>query len=223
MHDTVGDLVDRTGHADRKTGADLDADFTAEHVDGDVGIDEAELVRDGGRGAGTAARGERVTGAALPDFNLNVGAVDDLEKLDVGLAREVGVGFEMRPVAVRQLGRDGIERDHAVRIADGGRAIGERAVEHGDLLVDDLALQADVRNLGADKTHVAHVNGDEVAVVLDDGLHMAAGRFDGEGSFLGELLVPQVTGKNAQAVAGFFGLGAVGIEDAQAEIALGGR
>jgi hypothetical protein len=68
--------------------------------------------------------------------------VPDLQELDVGLAREIGVRFEVRAVLMSQLRGNFRQRDHAVRIADGGRAEGEIAVEDADLFIEDLARGA---------------------------------------------------------------------------------
>ena len=105
-----GDAGGAAGHADGVVGGDLDADAAAGHVDGEVGLDEAEAVGDGGGGAGAAAGGEGVAGAAFPDLDADVGAIEDLEELHVGAAGEDRVCFEVRAVAVGELGGDGVER-----------------------------------------------------------------------------------------------------------------
>jgi hypothetical protein len=121
---------------------------------------------------------------------------------------------------VREFGRDFRQRDHAVRVADGRGAKRELAVEDLDLLVEHLARRAGDGNLLRRETHAAHRDGEKSAAVLDRDLHMAAGRLDGEVGFRHELLVPEVAREDAQAVAGFLGLGAVGVEDAQRVLAL---
>src|SRR5690606_10858562 len=66
MHGAFGDLVDGAGHHDGEVVADLDADLAAGHVDGELAVDEAEFVRDGGGGARAAPGREGVAGAAFP-------------------------------------------------------------------------------------------------------------------------------------------------------------
>ena len=189
-------------------------------MNGHAAIDEAEAVGDGGRGAAAAARRERVAGAALPDFNLDIGAVEHAEELDVGLAREIRVRLQVRAVFVREFGRNLRERNHAVRVADGGGIVGELAVEDGDFFVEHFARRTGDGDFRAVKTHRAHRDGEELAAVLDRDLDVAAGRLDGKVRMFDELLVPQEAREDAETVAGFFGLGAVGVKDAQTKLAL---
>jgi len=72
-----GDFVDRACHHDRKAIANFDADLSAWHMHGDFAVDEPELVGNGGRRARTAARRERVPGAALPDLDLDIFSIKD--------------------------------------------------------------------------------------------------------------------------------------------------
>ena len=103
VHVALGDFIDGTSHHDRKLVADFDADFTTRHMHGEVAIDETEAMSHGGAGATAAAGGEGVTGTAFPDFDLDIGAVQNFEKLDVGLAWEISVGLEVRAVFVGHL------------------------------------------------------------------------------------------------------------------------
>ena len=128
MHVTFGDFVDGASHHDGKLVADFDADFTAGHVYGDVSIDQSETMGHGGAGATAAAGCEGVTRTTFPDFDLNIGAVQNFEELDVSFARKIGVGLKVWAVFVSHLSGDFREREYTVRISDRGGAIGELAV-----------------------------------------------------------------------------------------------
>jgi len=186
----------------------------AGHVDGHAAIDEAEAVGDGGRGAAAAARRERVAGTALPDFDADIRAVDDLEELDIGLAGEERMFFEVRAVSVSQLGRHRGQGDDAVGVADRRRAEGEFTAKDGDFLIDHLAVRAgqsdgDFITVEADRSHR---NREELTVFLDHNLNVTAGSFHRESCFRDELLIPKKAGEDAKAVAGFFRFGSVRIE-----------
>ena len=118
-----------------------------------------------------------------------------------------------------QLGRDLRQRDDAVRVADGRGAEGERAVPDQQRLVQHLARRPGHGDLVAGKAHRAHRDGDAMAA-LDLRLDHPAGRLDREVRGFHQALVPEEAGEDAQAVAALLRLGAVGIENAQAEIGL---
>ncbi len=99
----IGDAGGGAGHADCVIVADFDRDLTAGHVHGDVAIAEADAVRDGGRGAAAGAGGEGVACAALPDFDLDVVAVDYFKELHVGAIRKGGVDLDHGTVFAGQL------------------------------------------------------------------------------------------------------------------------
>ena len=71
-------------HADVVGVVDLKLDIAARHVDSNVVVDEPEFFGDRSGSARTAAAREGVAGAAFPDFNLDIGSVEDFEELDVG-------------------------------------------------------------------------------------------------------------------------------------------
>ena len=60
----------------------MDADASAGHVDGDVFVAESDAVSDGGSSAAAGSRCEGIAGAAFPNFNADVVAVDDLKELE---------------------------------------------------------------------------------------------------------------------------------------------
>ena len=88
----------RPGHEDGKVVRDRDGQFAAGHVNRDGRIHQAQPPRHGHGGATAAAARQRVARAALPDFDLDISPVEDFKELDVGPFREIGVGFELRPV-----------------------------------------------------------------------------------------------------------------------------
>src|SRR5690606_4443125 len=73
---------------------------------------------------------------------------------------------------------------------------------------DDLAVEA-----GA-----AHVDADQPALGEDLRAHDAAARGDVEGLAADAPLVVQMAGEDSQAIAAFFGLAAVWVDDAQLEL-----
>ena len=76
MHSALGNLIDRPGHHDRKSIADLDADLPSRHVNGDTSIHEAQAMGDGGRRTRAASGREGVAGTSLPNLDLNIISID---------------------------------------------------------------------------------------------------------------------------------------------------
>src|SRR3954463_16535864 len=109
-----------------------------------------------------------------------------------------------------------------MRITDRGRTKRELAIEDLDLLINDFARRTDHRDFPAVEIHIAHGDGDQVAVVLNHRPYVSAGRLDRERRILHEPLIPEKARENAQAVTGFFGFRSIWIEDAQAKLTLEG-
>jgi len=109
-----------------------------------------------------------------------------------------------------------------MRIANRRSAVGELAIEDRDLFVEHFAGSAGHvdRDFCAVETDAAHGNRDQTTLILDDGLHMAPGRLDGELRAPDQPLIPEETREDAQPVAGLLSLGAIRIEDAQPKLAL---
>src|SRR4051812_23386580 len=178
---------------------------------------------DSGRSAGATSRRERVTSATLPDFDLNVLSIEDLQELYVGLSRKIRVHLEIWPIGFRQLRRNGIEGNDTVRITDGGSRIDKFATLDLYLLIGNLARWTGHGDFRALKIDLAHLDGDELAVLHDNGFYMAARSFHRKLGMCSQLLIPKKTRENAQAVAAFFGFRTIRIKDAKAELALLGR
>ena len=119
------------------------------------------------------------------------------------------------PICCARSGADFRQRQHAMRIADRGRAKVELLPAQMNRFVDDFAARAGHGNFVAPETDLAHLDAHDLAAFHDRGLHQAAGGFDGELVLADQFLVPQIARKNPQAVAALFRLAAVGIENAQ--------
>lgn len=65
---------------------------------------------------------------------------------------------------------------------------------------------------------MTHRDGNQLRVILERHGDLATGNFDGEVWLFGEALVVKEARENAQAVAGFFGLRAIGVKNAQSEL-----
>ncbi len=223
VHVVFADAGGGAGHGDGVVVGDGDLDGAAGHVDGDVGFDEADFAGDGGCGGAAGAGGEGVAGAAFPDFDADVGAVEDFEELDVGAAWEVGVVFDGGAEAVGEVAGDVGEGDDAVGVADGGGVDGEGFAGDVEGFGEDFPVGAGDGDLAGAEGDAAHFDGDALAALADEAGDAAAGGEDGEGFvFADEAAVVEVAGEDAEAVAGFFGFGAVGVEDAEGEIGVGG-
>jgi len=109
-----------------------------------------------------------------------------------------------------------------VGVTDGGGTVGEGAVAGGDGVVDDFACRAGDGDLGAVEAHAAHVDRDRAAALGDADLDESSRGVEGEGLLFHQAAVVEVTGEDPDAVAAFFGLGGVGVEDAQGEGSAGG-
>src|SRR5258706_10429360 len=70
-------------HANRKVVAYLDGDDAAGHVDGNRAVAQTKLVCHSRRRAAAAAARQGVACAALPNFDLDVRAVEDFHELHV--------------------------------------------------------------------------------------------------------------------------------------------
>jgi len=108
-------------------------------------------------------------------------------------------------------------------VPDRCRAERELAVEDLDLFIDDIAGGAGHGYLGAVEADVAHIHRELLTTRLDDDSDHAAGRVHGERVGADLLLVVKVAGENAQTVARFLSLGAIRVEDSEAELGPGGR
>ena len=206
---------DGAGHEDFAVVGNLDVQLAAGHVDGDIAVHQAELVGGAGGRTRAAARGQRVAGAALPDADVDVRSVQDLEDLEVDPVGEHRVVLDVGPDLSGLLFSHVLHWDHAMRVADG---------QAGDLVcgpvdvegfADHLARLAGNRDLVADERHLAHVDTDQAGgFVLDLYVHDPAERLDLEALRRHVPLLEQILGEDAQPVAALFGLAAVGIEDA---------
>ena len=107
------------------------------------------------------------------------------------------------------------QRQDAVRIADRRGAKRELASADGNFFVEHFAARAGDGNLVAPKADPAHFDADRFAAVKNGRAHQAARRLDGKFLAADNFPVPQITRENAQAVAAFFRLAAVGIENSQ--------
>ena len=106
-----------------------------------------------------------------------------------------------------------------MRISNRGGAIEELSVENLDFLVQYLARRSEDWDFFGRKTDVPHGDGDQLSVILKRHGDLAAGNFDGEIRLFDEALVIKEARENAQAVAGFFGFRAIGVKNAQTELA----
>src|SRR4029450_1867129 len=100
-----------------------------------------------------------------------------------------------------------------------------RAVAELKRHADHVTIRAVHRDLGRPERRVPHLDGDEAhAAALDTALAFddATLGIDRERGLLGAAVVPEVLGKDAQAVARLLRLAAVRIEDAQDEVGAGG-
>src|ERR1043165_2875345 len=106
----------------------------------------------------------------------------------------------MRPVLVRELGRDFTQRDYAVRVANRRGAEREVAVENTDLLIDDLARRTSHRYSHALKADCSHVDGDESSAILDHRADVAARSLNCERGVLYQPTIPEKSRKDSQPV-----------------------
>ena len=109
-----------------------------------------------------------------------------------------------------------------MRVTDSGGPVLEGLAEDRDLFAEDLAVRTDVRDDWRTEGDLAHLDADTVAAVE----HFAAD--DTTDSVQAELLafldtlgLEEVAAEDADAVAGLLGLGAIRIQDAQTEGAVG--
>ncbi len=211
------------GHFDFVGVADANADGATGHEDGDVGIDEAKTMGDGSGRTAAAAGGEGVAGTAFPDLDPNGVAVDDFKELDVGAVGEVGMGFDPRTEAVGEIGVGFFYGDNAVRVADGGGAVGKGFVIDNEGLVDDLTGDGGDGDSGGIEGNLAHSDVDEGGVRVDPASDDSAKGFDRERIGTGLALIAKVAAEYAETVTAFFGLATVGVEDAETEIGVLGR
>ncbi len=217
-----GDVCGGAGHPDGVVVADMDADLASGHVHGDVAVAQADSVGNGGCGAAAGAGGQGVAGAALPDFDLDVVPVDGLEELDVGALGEFLMYFDGGSVAAGEFFGDFGKRHDAVGVADVGNVHGVFGAVDGEELPNVLiglfgAVDGDVIHSKAD---MAHVDGDCFGTIANLAADDPTRGVDGEGVVFDGTDVEEIAGENTEAVAAFFGFGAVRIHDAQPEIGL---
>src|ERR1700744_2532324 len=91
---TFRDAGDGTGHANGKIIPNLNLDDATRTMNGYTSIYQAQFMRHCGRGS--AAAGKCVPGAALPDLDLDIRAINDFQELHIGFAREICMRFQQR-------------------------------------------------------------------------------------------------------------------------------
>jgi hypothetical protein len=134
------------------------------------------------------------------------------------------VRADLRGATAQRLQVQLVLKDHAVRIADGdGVHVDDVAGLQLQGLVVRLAIRPTEAHVGAAEGGGAHLrlHGEDSVRGPRKDLHPhdAARRLHGERRVLRDVAgLQQVRGEDAQAVAALFRLGAVGVEDAQAEV-----
>ena len=83
----------RAGHVNLKIVTDLYSYLSSWHVYRNVLVAESDAMGNCRSCAAAGARGERITCAALPDFDLNIIAVQNLKKLNIGSVWEQWVAL----------------------------------------------------------------------------------------------------------------------------------
>ncbi len=140
------DPVDAPRHVDRLVRKNLDFDRTARHVHRHAIVDKTESVCRPGRRTAARAGGQRVAGASLVDFDLDVLAVQHFEELHVDAVGKVFGILHQRPQFAGVLLIDLVHGNDAVRVTDGnaGGPIDVPAELHR--LVDDDTVCSGYRN-----------------------------------------------------------------------------
>lgn len=186
-------------------------------------IAQAQSAGDGGDGTTAGAGGEGVAGASFPDFNADIGTVEDLHELDVGPVGKARVGFNQGAEFADKVFGYFAAQDHAVWVSDGRGAESYFLGSDSHFFVNDLSRWAGYGYIGTVEADRAHIDGDISAVLADFDFDLAAEGVNVElvaRRFAG---VIKVSCEDAEAVAAFFCFAAVGIEYAEGKIGLGCR
>ncbi len=144
-------------------------------------------------GTATGSRGQGVSGAAFPDFDLDILAVEGLEKLNVGTFGEAGMNLKGRTDFTGQFAGNLIQGDNTVGVAD---------VSNVNPVVRSIDLK-DFSSVGlgfpgvAPKAHTAHINRYGCCVCTDLAGYNTAKGINGEGIAADASGIVEVTGKNA--------------------------
>src|SRR5205823_4874215 len=165
-----------------------------------------------GDGTARRTRGQRVSGASLPDLDSHLMARDDLCELDVRAVRKCGVVLDLRPEGAYVDRRDVRDDDDAVRITDVHRGHVDPAavdVDRGDLLVDQCL------------THIHRNLRDAAALVLENTGNAPAQRVEREWLLRSVTVLTEKLCEDAHSIPALFCLGAVCIQDAHAEVRAG--
>jgi endonuclease/exonuclease/phosphatase (EEP) superfamily protein YafD len=203
----------RTGHLDRVAVADGDVEDAARHLHRDPPLAQAQPVRDRRRRRAGGPRRARVARAALPDLDPDGVAIEDLHGLHVGAARKPRIALDERADAARELRRDVVERQHAVRVADGRRAVDVRLAPDDQAPADHLAGLADHRDRRRIEADPPHLHVDGPTARAHPAAHGAAFRRHRERLRPAEPQIEEAAREDPQPVAALLRLAAVGVED----------
>ena len=131
---------DAARHENVPVGLNLNLNLSAGAVHRQLVIHMPQLVCGARRRATAAPRRQRVSGASLPNLNLDVPPVNDFQQLNVNLIRKQRMSFHRRSQLERQFLRYFLHRDDTVRVA-------HRRTRHFEFLFSHL--QGFVRPLRA--------------------------------------------------------------------------
>ena len=166
---------------------------------------------------GTAGQG--LTGATLVHAQADLVPIDDLHETGVDPLGEALVAFDQRPVPLDRVPLDIVDHLHGVRITHRNHRRFQGFVGHIEEM-DDHILVGKKRNLGRQKTRLAHVDRD-IAVGFEARGNHPLQRLDADLALVGQALLMDETDEATRAVAALLDLAAIGIEDPVAEIDAG--
>ena len=201
-----------TGQPDRRINTlPFDRETTAGNIDLDLGVEPAALPADRHRAARTGPAGHGLADAAFMDSQADMRARHDFQKLDVGPARKLRMILYCGAEPVHRCGRDRVDEDDGMWIADRYRADLKRSA--GDLEGVGLGRRwhAERQRLGR---KVRHAHGDRYEPVREQArVHESGRALERELARAEAVALPEEGGETARTISALLDLVPVGVED----------